>query len=272
MGSGRVSFPDTDAGSFSDTIIDSSMSDTETAAIQFENDRRALARRVKAAMAGIPYSSVPLTLLPQTANVPSNYREPTFNPSLNNFETYRIKQFLFQNRTALALETLDFEIPKHVPYDYVVSAGFSSLRPTDWRAFLIRCNKRVLPVLVSWKTLFLVEQILIHNRRREINCAPAATIGYVTKIAKNWPTDVLPPRQVLKATPEVIEIFDKGMQQVFRRGTGIFNKGIRDFDKLIILELMNCLLSKADSSSPKLSMDEFDGCLAHWESQKLFFG
>jgi len=95
MGSGRISFPDTDAGSFSDAIIDNSMLDIEIAAIQFENDRRALARRVKAAMAGIPYSSVPLTFLPQSATVPSNYREPTFNPSLNNFETYLIKQFLF---------------------------------------------------------------------------------------------------------------------------------------------------------------------------------
>ena len=75
-----------------------------------------------------------------------------------------------------------------------------------------------------------------------------------------------------KSAAEVIEIFDKGMQQVLRRGTNIFNKGIRDFDKLIILELINYLLGKAYSTSPKLSMDEFDGCLAHWESQKLFFG
>ena len=140
MGSGRVSFPDTNAGSFPDVIIDCSLSDTETAAIQFENDRQALARRVKAAMAGIPYSSVPLSFHPQPAQAPSNYREPTFNPSLSDFETYRIKQFLFQNRTALALDTLDFEIPEHVLYEYVVSAGLSSLRPTDWRAFLIRCN------------------------------------------------------------------------------------------------------------------------------------
>ena len=113
---------------------------------------------------------------------------------------------------------------------------------------------------------------MIQNRWREINRAPAATIGYVTKISKDWPTDILPPRQVLKVTAEVIEIFDKGMLQVLRRGTNIFNKGIRDFDKLIILELMNYLLGKAYSTSPKLSMDEFDGCLAHWESQKLFFG
>ena len=108
------------------------MSDIETAAIQFENDRLALARRVKVAMAGIQTWAVPIDMsTPLSAAVQSNYREPTFDPTLSNFNNWRIKDFLFQNRATLALDSLHFEIPEHVLYGYVVSAGLSSLRPTD---------------------------------------------------------------------------------------------------------------------------------------------
>lgn len=51
-----------------------------------------------------------------------------------------IVQYLFVHRRELALDSMHFEIAEHLLYWYIRREGFISLTPTEWRAFLQRCN------------------------------------------------------------------------------------------------------------------------------------
>jgi hypothetical protein len=136
----RVSFPD--GGPIENAVVDDSVPVEEFLAMQYENDRRTQVRRIKAAMEQI-LASQSLTgsiggahgsLIP----VQSTYVEPPFDPPSVRFD--EIRKFLFNKRATLAMDSLHFEIPEHILYSYIVSAGFTDLSPTDWRAFLRLCN------------------------------------------------------------------------------------------------------------------------------------
>jgi len=137
---GPINFPDADFGE--EVVIKDTMTDDEKHIVDFENDRRAQIRRMKAAMEEFksrPVPEAPDQLLTSPMEVVDNYIEPHFIPPSNRHQ--EIQQFLFANWDALALESMDFEIPEHLLYSYVVRAGLSDLTPTDWRAFLLECTR-----------------------------------------------------------------------------------------------------------------------------------
>lgn len=50
-----------------------------------------------------------------------------------------IRDFLFNNRLELALDTLDFQMPEHTLYNYIVVTRRVLLSADEWRAFLRIC-------------------------------------------------------------------------------------------------------------------------------------
>jgi hypothetical protein len=110
------------------------------------------------------------------------------------------------------------------------------------------------------------------NRWREINCAPAATLGYVKKVDHGWPNNPLPPRQVVhEVTPEEQYLFEAGVDLILKSGQEILPDGVYDFDKAIILQLTNEALQTLSHQNPQLSMDQFDGYIAHCEARGVKF-
>jgi len=134
-----TNFPD--GGFEADVVIKDTMTVDEKQRVDFENDRRAKVRGIKAAMEEL--RSQPPVMDPKVALALSieqgDYIEPRFEPPCPQFD--EIRQFLYANRTSLVLDTMDFEIPEHLLYSYVVAAGLMDLTPTEWRGFLIQCNR-----------------------------------------------------------------------------------------------------------------------------------
>jgi len=135
-----VNFPD---GDFSqDIVVKDTMTDEEKEGVNFENDRRAQMRKIGTAMDVFRLRPDPEDLQSSSTSsmeLDDNYEEPVFYPRSTRHE--EIRQFFFTNWAALALDSLDFEIPEHLLFSYVVRAGLSDLTPTEWRAFLLRCEE-----------------------------------------------------------------------------------------------------------------------------------
>ncbi|KAE9376538.1 hypothetical protein N431DRAFT_462367 [Stipitochalara longipes BDJ] len=242
-----LNFPDGDVRD--NAIIKDRMTDNEKQTINFENDRRAQTRRVKAAMEqlrSVPKPAVPQQISTSSTGQVNNYIEPRFEPP--SYQFYKIRQFLFANRVSLALDSLNFEIPEHLLYSYIVEAGLSDLSPTEWRGFLIQCSKN--SYIFNW---------------REVNRAPAATHGFVTRVANGWPASE-PPQQVQPVEAESVKLFRHGLKLAIR-DYEVFAENGREFVKDILRAIINKILRDANAGAVQFSENEFDKCVAYLESQ-----
>jgi len=75
------------------------------------------------------------------ANWNASAIEPLFyRPRISTKRYNEIRDFLFEHYDELALATLYFKISEHVLLSYILAEDDSFLSPSEWRAFLIRCQ------------------------------------------------------------------------------------------------------------------------------------
>lgn len=68
---------------------------------------------------------------------PGSYKYPRYTPPCPRHAL--IRQYLFENRQELALDTLYFEIPEHLLLAYIIRSGFE-MQPWEFRGFLLGCQ------------------------------------------------------------------------------------------------------------------------------------
>jgi hypothetical protein len=69
------------------------------------------------------------------------HEKPTRGPSRERCKWFNeIKDFLLKHRLQLALDTVDFPMPEHTLYAYILAEGGLSLTADEWRNFLRVCD------------------------------------------------------------------------------------------------------------------------------------
>lgn len=125
--------------------VDYELSDLDKKALDFENERRERAIRIRDEMA--EYSQD----LRETQDIQERQRLrgpvaqpdpqlPPQRPFCPRFD--EIRQYIKDNRLELALDTLDFRMPEHVMYAHILRRGGIHLTADEWRTFLELCNFR----------------------------------------------------------------------------------------------------------------------------------
>lgn len=132
-----------------DPVIDNSMADAEKAVIALQIKRKRQARIIQSSInlttEQIEYRQNQMLEYrnagARLGNPPAlgRFREPLFRPVC--LQPELILTFLDIHRQELALDTLHFPIAEHHLYWYIVREGFIALTPTEWRGFLLRCER-----------------------------------------------------------------------------------------------------------------------------------
>ncbi|KAL2074475.1 hypothetical protein VTL71DRAFT_8253 [Oculimacula yallundae] len=99
--------------------------------------------------------------------------EPTRQLPITGNRFNEIRKYLFRNIRELALDTLNFKIPEHILFNYVLENRGLDITSDEWRDFLMTAGNAGL--------LFSLVR-------------DGPSFGVVTKLAAGWPTAPLPPR------------------------------------------------------------------------------
>jgi len=131
---------------FKDLPIDPTMPLDEQNAIRFENERLRRGRRIAYSIDEYRkrMDAIAATNEKNQATLPYqafSSKEPPEAPSQTSCGRFdEIRNFLLKNRLGLALDTMDFPMPEHTLYAYILAQGGLSLIADEWRAFLRVCH------------------------------------------------------------------------------------------------------------------------------------
>ncbi|KAH7360491.1 hypothetical protein BKA65DRAFT_186147 [Rhexocercosporidium sp. MPI-PUGE-AT-0058] len=122
-----------------------------------------------------------------------------------------IKDYLFKNTRELALDTMDFSMPEHILFDYVLVNGGLNITADEWRDFLVTT----------------IENQLLFNI-----VSDGPSFGRITKLATGWLTIPLRPRPRPswgRPNRSIIRAFENCSAEVIFK-ISCFEDGFRDHD------------------------------------------
>jgi len=132
------------ADDFYEIVIDPTLSADDQRAIKFENERRRRGKKVTDAIAQYMHQMETLGNIQEQANLFHQALPPKQPPEVlsraPSVQFNEIRNFLFGNRLVLALGTMDFPMPEHTLYNYILMQGGIPLEADEWRAFLRVCH------------------------------------------------------------------------------------------------------------------------------------
>jgi hypothetical protein len=131
----------------SPTPIDDEMSDADKAVLDFENERIRRARRIRDQLSVLLDTASTIKQTQGNIRVSGPSSHCPFPPRSECPKSTRfneIRDYLFENRLELALDTLNFQMPEHIMYAHILRNGKIDLTADEWRSFLEVCHYKKL--------------------------------------------------------------------------------------------------------------------------------
>lgn len=131
---------------FNELVIDTFESVDDQNAIRFENARRRRGKRITDALAQYMAQMETIDDIQSQAILFNQALPPKLPPEVPSLAPCprfnEIQNFLFKNRLELALDSMDFPVPEHTLYNYILERGGIQLDADEWRAFLRICRDK----------------------------------------------------------------------------------------------------------------------------------
>jgi hypothetical protein len=139
----KIQYNDTAAGD--ETMINEyTMTAEQIILSNFENTRKVRAKRVRNQLLYLRQSAYVIAEIQTKAILVDANTAPRPGPEKPEIpfspRWHEIIDYLFNNRLELALDTMDFRMPQHTLYDYVMRREEISLSSDEWRDFLEVCS------------------------------------------------------------------------------------------------------------------------------------
>ncbi|KAF8864260.1 hypothetical protein BDZ45DRAFT_721996 [Acephala macrosclerotiorum] len=221
------------------SVVTGIMSPDEIAATEYENKRRNYTQYLMEVMYDQDKEMLRKnTVLPQALMVGPPSKQPAANspnppnpppppppgpipdavPKPPRFD--EIENYLISKYQRLAFNSLNFSIPEHTLYNYILVEGGISLTATEWREFLVCCNQ-------------ISPHLFLYRRS-------GVSTGVVTKIMNGWPSPSDPkgvklvergrPDGFVRPSTEAMKAFTKYAQRTINNSDSMFKDGFLDHD------------------------------------------